>query len=141
MPKDPYLESRILAADPVELIHILYEHAISQVRMARAALRLGDIQTRATASSKAMAAIGELEGALNFDAGGSISQNLARLYRHMRKRIVDASVKRDDQPLAEVETLLQTLDEGWTAMQHAKPAPAASPYSAAAEPVSHSWNA
>ena len=31
MPRNTYLESRILAADPVELIHILDEHTLAQV--------------------------------------------------------------------------------------------------------------
>jgi flagellar protein FliS len=142
MPRDPYLESRVLAADPVELIHILYEQALAQVRSARAALAAGDIIARSHAISKALAAVGELEASLNHDAGGSISQNLARLYRYIRKRLTDANVKREQAALAEVETLIRTLDEGWTAMRHTPPVPVAPPYShAASEPFMHSWSA
>lgn len=128
MPRDAYLRHRILAADPVELIHILYEYALTQVKAARAALAAGDIASRSQAISKALAAVGELEGSLNHEAGGSISQNLARLYRYMRKRLTDGNVKRDDKALAEVEALMTTLDEGWSAMQHAISAPPASAY-------------
>ena len=142
MPRDSYLESRVLAADPVELIHILYEHTLAQVKSARAALAAGDIAGRSQAIVKALAALGELEGSLDYNAGGSISGRLARLYQYMRKRLVDGNVKREDGALAEVESLLQTLDEGWRAMQHATSAPAAPPYSyAVAESVMHSWSA
>jgi flagellar protein FliS len=142
MPRDPYLESRVLAADPVELIHILYEHVLVQVKLGRAALRDGDIAGRSQAISKALAALGELEGSLDYNAGGSISQNLARLYQFMRKRLVDGNLKQDDAALAKVESLMQTLDEGWTAMQHAASAPTALPSShAVAETVAHSWSA
>ena len=142
MPRDAYLESRVLAADPVELIHILYEHTLAQVKSARAALAAGDIAGRSQAIVKALAALGELEGSLDYNAGGSISGRLARLYQYMRKRLVDGNVKREDGALAEVESLLQTLDEGWRAMQHATSAPAAPPYSyAVTEPVMHSWSA
>ncbi len=142
MAKDLYLESRILAADPVELIHILYEHALLQVKLARAALRRGDIPSRSQAISKALAALGELEGSLDYNAGSSISQNLARLYEYMRRRLTDGNVKRDDAALAEVESLMQTLDEGWTAMQRATSTPAVLPHSyAAAESAANEWSA
>jgi flagellar protein FliS len=142
MPIDPYLESRVLAADPVELIHILYEHALVQVRLARAALRDGNIAGRFQAISKVLATLGELEGSLDYNTSGSISQNLARLYQYMRKRLLYGNLKRDDAALAKVESLIETLDEGWTAMQHATSAPAVLPYAhAAAEAVAHSWSA
>jgi len=142
MPRDAYLEHRILAADPVELIHILYEHALTQVSSAREALEAGDIASRSQAISKALAALGELEGSLNHEAGGSISQNLARLYRYMRRKLSDGNVKRDGAALEEVESLLKTLDEGWTAMQHVASAPVASSYyNAEAESQARSWSA
>jgi flagellar protein FliS len=142
MPRDAYLESRVLTADPVELIHLLYQHALTQVRSARSAAAAGDIAGRTQAIAKALAALGELEGSLDYNAGGSISRQLARLYQYMRRRLVDGNVKRDEGALAEVESLMRTLDEGWTAMQHAASAPAASTYfPGVTEPVEHFWSA
>ena len=142
MPRDAYLESRVLTADPVELIHMLYEHALTQVASARSALAAGDIVGRAQAITKALAALGELEGSLDYNAGGSISRQLARLYQYMRRRLADGNVKREEGALAEVESLMRTLDEGWTAMQHAGSSPAASTYSpGVTEPVEHFWSA
>jgi flagellar secretion chaperone FliS len=145
MPRDAYLESRILSADPVELIHILYEHTLTQVTAARSALAAGDVAGRGRAITKALEALGELEGSLNLEAGGSIGQNLAKLYRYMRKRLTAANLKRDDEALAEVESLMRTLDEGWTAMQHKTSFPREQrDYHAAAALAdydSHSWSA
>jgi len=142
MPKDTYLESRVLAADSVELIHILYEHALTQVGSARSAMASNDVRGRSQAICKALAAIGELETSLDYDAGGSISRNLARLYRYMRKRLTDANVKREQGALAEVESLIKTLDEGWTAMQHAAAHRAAPAYSQdMTETLEHVWSA
>jgi len=121
-----YLESRILAADPVELIQILYEHALIEVRNARAYQQEGNIAGRAKAVTKALAILGELEGSLNHKAGGSLSQNLARLYQYMRGRLLEASIRQQTAPLDEVESLLTTLDQGWSAIQHNTAAPAAS---------------
>src|SRR5579872_4107269 len=105
MARDIYLESRVLSADPVELIHMLYQHALLQVQSARAALAEGDIVVRSQTIAKALAIIGELEGSLDYNAGGSLSHNLARLYQYMRRRLVDGNMRQDDAPLAEAESL------------------------------------
>lgn len=110
---EAYLENRILTADPVELIQILYEHAIKFVQEARGALAAGDIVGRSKAISRTIGILGELEGSLDKEAGGSIGQNLAALYRYMRTRLTVANLKQEDGPLAEVETLMQTLGGAW----------------------------
>ena len=125
MRRRSYLESRILTADPVELVHILYEYALIEVGNARACQKAGDIAGRAKAVTQALAILGELEGSLNHKVGGSISQNLSRLYQYMRRRLLEASMNQQTGPLDEVESLLETLDEGWSAIQHKSAAPAA----------------
>jgi len=133
MRRSSYLESRILAADPVELIQILYEHALIEVRNARAHQKAGDIAARAKAVTKALAILGELEGSLNHKAGGSLSQNLALLYQYMRRRLLDASMTQQTAPLDEVESLLETLEQGWSSIQHKTTTPASGSYQHAAE--------
>lgn len=113
---ESYLENRILSADPVELIHILYEHASKFVSEARSALAAGDIVRRSTAISRTIGILGELEGSLDREAGGPIGVNLAALYRYMRTRLTVANLKQEDGPLGEVETLLQTLGSAWKAI-------------------------
>jgi len=80
MSSSAYLESRILSADPIELVHILYEHAILAVRDARIHLGAEDIPARSKAVSKAIAIIGELDASLDHKNGGALSQEFARLY-------------------------------------------------------------
>ena len=115
--KDAYLESRILSADPIELVHILYEHTLTMVTDARAHLRAGDIPARGRSISRAIAAIDELDGSLDRQVGGSLSQNLGGLYQYMRLRLLTANIQQQDGPLAEVETLMRTLGEAWSAIR------------------------
>jgi len=114
--KTAYLETRILSADPVELVNILYEYAILNVQEARHSLAKGDIAARAKAISKAIEILGELESSLDHKLGGEIASNLARLYQYMRGKLTLANLKRADDPLAEVEGLLKTLGEAWHAV-------------------------
>jgi flagellar protein FliS len=155
MLKDAYLESRVLAADPMELVCIVYEHALEMVREARQALAAHDIVARARAVSRTIAAISELQGSLDHGAGGSISRDLERLYHYMRTRLTAANFQQQDGPLAEVEALLSTLADGWSASRTSGGAAFAAviapvtandwngPFSAQADAAyaSHSWSA
>jgi flagellar protein FliS len=122
---DAYLESRVLSADPLELIHILYEHTLRMVQDARWHLAEGNIPARGKAISRAIAALSELDICLDRKAGGSISKNLGELYQYMRGRLLTANIKQQDEPLAEVESLVRTLGEAWSAILPGAQAPPA----------------
>lgn len=111
-----YLETRVLSADPVELIGISYEFATLRVREARSALAKGAIAERCKAISKAIAILTELDSSLDHKQGGEIAFNLGRLYLYMSQRLAQALVKQTDEPLAEVESLLDTLGGAWRAI-------------------------
>ena len=115
--RDAYLDSRVLSADPLELVHIVYEHALAMVGDARRYLAAGNIPARGRSISRAIAAIDELDGSLDRQAGGSIARNLAGLYQYMRLRLLTANIRQEDAPLAEVEELLGTLGEAWSAIR------------------------
>ncbi|HUI79942.1 MAG TPA: flagellar export chaperone FliS [Bryobacteraceae bacterium] len=108
-----YLEAQVLAADPMELVCLLYQLAIDQVREARRYLASGAIPERCKAITKAIAAVGELNNSLDHQAGGAISTNLEQLYCYMTLRLTEANLRRDDKRLAEVESLLETLASAW----------------------------
>jgi flagellar secretion chaperone FliS len=108
-----YLQTHVLAADPLELVCLLYQHAIDQVREARRYLASGQIPERCQAITKAIATVGELNNSLDHKSGGAISTNLEQLYCYMTVRLTQANLRRDDTALAEVESLLETLAGGW----------------------------
>jgi flagellar protein FliS len=110
-----YLEQKILTADPVELVRVLYQTAISSVREARTHLREGRIAERARATSCAYAALAELNGSLNMPAAPELTGRLRGLYLYMQGRLVEAGTQQSDVPLAEILGLLTTLAEAWTA--------------------------
>jgi flagellar secretion chaperone FliS len=123
MTNNRYLEQRVLSADPIELTHMVYQHAIDMVRDARRHLAAKDIAERSKSICKAIDAIAELESALDHSQGGQISQNLEKLYRYMQMRLTTANIQQQDGPLAEVENLLSTLGEAWSALRTTAPAP------------------
>jgi flagellar protein FliS len=117
--KSAYLESRILSASPLELVNILYEHAILEVQEARLKLADGDVAGRAKSISKTIGILSELESSLDHQAGGGLAANLARLYQYMRDRLTAGNIQQSDAPLAEVGGLLESLGDAWRTLSEA----------------------
>lgn len=111
--QDIYLESRILSADGVELVRILYQAALESVEKARRHLKEGDIAARSREITRAAAVLSELAVSLDLDAGGALSRNLLELYDYMQRRLLEANFLQSEPILAEVSRLLATLLEGW----------------------------
>jgi flagellar protein FliS len=114
---DTYLEERVLSADPVELVELLYQASITAVGDARRHLAEGRIPARARSISKACDILLELTTSLDFERGGGMSVRLAQLYGYMHRRLVEANFRQADAPLAEVAGLLSTLREGWAGVR------------------------
>jgi flagellar protein FliS len=123
-----YLESRILTADPLELVRLMYQAAIGEVRNARLHLANRDIRSRSRAISKACAILTELTVSLDRKSGGDYAERLADLYGYMMRQLADANFQQRDEPLVEVLGLLSTLLDGWQGVQRlldSKPIPQA----------------
>src|SRR5262245_43272704 len=105
-PHDAYLESRILSAEPVELIRLMYQACTRAVRDARHYLASGEIAERSRSVSKASEILLELAGSLDHERGGEVSQKLVRLYDYMQRRLIEANFRKSDEPMAEVLGLL-----------------------------------
>ena len=143
--REQYLENRVLSAQPVELIGMLYEGALGSVRDARRHLAAGDIRARAKAISRACEILLELANSLEHQRGGTISARLARLYEYMYSRLIEANMRQVDEPLAEVLGLLLTLSEGWSGVRAPQSVPGNVWARSVAETVgagagSHAWS-
>jgi flagellin-specific chaperone FliS len=66
-----------------------------------------------------MAILMELSAALDHKAAPEMSLQLARLYEYMTDRLREANFEQSEKPLIEVEGLLRTLGESWSAIASA----------------------
>ncbi|MGB9605117.1 MAG: flagellar export chaperone FliS [Bryobacteraceae bacterium] len=144
--REAYLESKVLSADPLELVRLLYQGAIEAIGHARRCLAASDIAGRSREITRAYAILTELTLALDHQAGGEIARNLAELYDYMQRRLLEANIHQQDGPLAEVASLLATLLEGWKNC-HPEPEAATANTAMMAEAipdrtayVAHSWS-
>jgi flagellar protein FliS len=111
--RQTYLTEKILSADPLELVRLLYGGAIESVERARAGLAGGDIAGRARAVSKAVEIMSQLAWSLDHGSAPELSGKLAALYDYMQRRLLEGNFRQRDEPLAEVLGLLRTLAAAW----------------------------
>jgi flagellar protein FliS len=109
-----YLEGKVLGADPLTLVCILYSTAAQNVQIAIDTLGTGDAAARAQAVAKASNALGMLASALDLTAGGEVGQNLLRLYLYMQERLTASHAAKSKAGFQEIHGLLTTLQSGWT---------------------------
>ncbi len=112
-PASRYQAMQVNGADRLELILLLYNGAIKELRQARDFLDKGDIEKRVRCINKAGALIGELKTALDFERGGEIAKSLDRLYAYMLRRLTEANLRKDGDTLEEIARLLETLLSAW----------------------------
>jgi flagellar secretion chaperone FliS len=108
-----YLETKVLSASPVQLVHLAYEGVLEALAEARSHLAGKRIYERVRAITRAQLILTELQSSLDFTRGGDVGVQLGRLYDYMQRRITEANFKQIEEPLAEVQDLLRTLNEAW----------------------------
>jgi flagellar protein FliS len=130
-----YLENRVMAADRLELVRMLYSGAMEAVRTARAELAAGRIAERSRAIGKAYRILAELATSLDSTKGGEVAERLLELYDYMMRRLNDANFHQKDEPLSEVLDLLDTLAEAWAGViaQTARPSASSESWESAAK--------
>src|ERR1700722_13691053 len=116
-----YFEQEILAANGLQLVHILYQAAISELCDARRNMASRQVAAKCANFSRACALIGELLSSLDLTQGGEIAARLKSLYEYILTRLLLANLGNLDEPVAEVVALLVTLDEGWKELASQNP--------------------
>jgi flagellar secretion chaperone FliS len=112
--KNVDVESSINDANPVRLIVLLYDGAIRSLNEAIAATRLGRIDEKGRAVSRATRIIEEGLRASLDPKGGKITEDLNELYVYLGQRILSAHLHNDESMFNEALALLRTMRETWS---------------------------
>jgi flagellar protein FliS len=108
-----YLESRILSAQPAELVEMLYQVSIQSLKKAIGYLKSGDAMARSREVTRAQDAVNELMAALDHSVGASFTQTLAALYAYIQQEILKGHTGPTEEAFHRAIGLLTTLQEGW----------------------------
>ncbi len=108
-----YKKQEIQTASPGKLIVMLYDGAIKQIDIAIDAYEEQNYEGKVQAISRCRDIILELIGALDFEKGGKIAENLQSLYVYILNRLKAADIERNHQTLAESRRILVDLRGAW----------------------------
>lgn len=127
-----YRSNSILTASPGQLVLMLFDGVLSSLAIARKACDdpSGDprrFEIIHTQLSKAQKIIAELQGTLNMEAGGEFAKTMYRLYDYYDRRLMEANMKKQAAPIAEVERLLGEVRNAWAEMLREKDTSSSSP--------------
>ena len=109
-----YRKASVDGASPYQLINLLFERTLQSLRAARASLAQGDTSAKCLNIGMAVRYIEEgLKLGLNPDQTDELANRLARLYDYCVHRLTMANLRNDDEPLAEVQALIEQVASGW----------------------------
>ena len=116
-----YRANAILTASPGQLVLMLYDGALKSLALARMAFSQPDSDPQRIAAInthllKAQAIINELQDGLNLQAGGEFARTMHRLYDYHNRRLLEANVRKNEEPVIEVERLVRELRDAWAQM-------------------------
>lgn len=98
------------------VISLLMDGALERAGQAKQAFTQNQQDDLLLLLGKLIAIINGLKNCLDMDAGGDISTNLDALYEYMIQRISNAEAHELTDVLAEVETLISQVKDGWDNM-------------------------
>lgn len=118
-PLRAYRHTRVKTASQGQLIVMLYDEGLKQLKVAENELGSGQpkLDLVHNAIVKAQDIITELMVSLDFEKGGDIAQNLFHLYMYFNQRLVDANLSKDVSNLREVYNLMADLREAWSEIE------------------------
>jgi flagellar protein FliS len=116
-----YRATAILTASPGQLVLMLYDGVLKAIALARQGFdtRAEDprrIEVINHQLLKAQAILSELQSGLNMEVGGEFARTMHRLYDYHNRRLLEANLRKQVEPVIEVERLVRDLRDAWAQM-------------------------
>jgi flagellar protein FliS len=97
----------------VELIQMLFDGLIESLATARGHIQHNNIAEKSKAISRASRIVLGLQGALDFDKGGDLANNLNELYNYITRRLLHVNARNDLAALDEIHGLMTEIRGAW----------------------------
>ena len=116
-----YRETQIMTASQGKLIVLLYEGTIRFIDAALAALKDKKLDVVNNNLLRAQDIVTELALSINFEAG-DIATKMYNLYMYFNRKLVEANIRKESEPILEVRGMLVSLLEAWRQVAEKPPA-------------------
>jgi flagellar protein FliS len=118
-----YATTQISTASSVQVVVLLYDGAISSMKLAQEGIVALNFHDKARFLDRALRVVGELSASLNMEEGGVIAKDLQRVYEYIQFEVTQANLKNEPGPLEGPIRCMSAIRESWQelAIQGAKP--------------------
>jgi flagellar protein FliS len=103
----------VATADNIQLIQMLFDGLNESLSSAKGHIQNHAIEEKSKALSRAGRIVVGLQGALDFERGGELAQNLNELYAYVTRRLFHVNAYNDLEVLDEVQSLIQSIAQAW----------------------------
>ncbi|ACI21507.1 MULTISPECIES: flagellar export chaperone FliS [Thermodesulfovibrio] len=115
---DSYLQSKVMGADGVELITMLYDRAIVSLNIAKDSIMKGLddpelVKKKAVELSRATDILYYLNDILDKQRGGQIAENLSLIYTTLAGELVKANLFNDTEIISKSIEILNNIKSAW----------------------------
>ena len=112
-----YRKTAVEGAGGFGLLIALYDTLAGDLLRAADAERRNDIEKRCQEINHATLVVGYLEDWIERSGGGELAQQLTAFYSSLRRKMIEAQVKRSAEILEEQVALVLRIRETWSAME------------------------
>ncbi len=118
-----YATTQISTASSVQVVVLLYDGAISSMKLAQEGIVALNFQDKARFIDRALRVVGELSASLNCEEGGAVAKNLQRLYEYIQFELTQANLHNEPGRLEGPIRCMSVIREAWQelAIEGAKP--------------------
>lgn len=110
-PASQYQEVAVRSASPGQLVVMVYDHLLLNLRRARIGMERQDVELKLVAFDKSRQALGELLATLDHERGGEVAAQLSALYTFMFGELTELGTRSDVVRLDRVIGMVTELRE------------------------------
>ena len=112
-----YRETASLGASPVGVVVLLYDRLAQDIHAAVAASKTNQVEARTTALNHALLILQQLQGRLDFAAGGAAARQLNAFYNHVRGKLLEAQIRQSPELLLAQAQAIAQIREVWAEVE------------------------
>ncbi len=116
------VSSGTATANNVQLIQMLFDGLLESLVAARGHIQHRNINEKSKAIARASRIVLGLQGALDFEKGGDLANNLNELYSYVTRRLFHVNAHNDLAVLDEIHGLMKEIRDAWEGFPSLVPA-------------------
>jgi flagellar secretion chaperone FliS len=119
-PRSAYRQSDVGGATGVQLVVLLYERAVQDLREAAQAIEEENIEVRTNSINNAILILACLQSGLDLENGGKAAKDLNHFYDVLRQNLIQVQFNPSELGIKHQITDLLTVREAWTEVERAE---------------------